>query len=119
MLTPYELAEEAVKVLDAKKAENIKVLETADVTVLADYFIVCTAGSTTHIKTLSDEVEKRLSELGEPPIRTEGYRAGGWVLVDFGCIVVHIFTEDTRQFYNLEHLWSDAPQKDISALLTK
>ncbi len=119
MLTPYELAEEAVKVLDAKKAENIKVLETADVTVLADYFIVCTAGSTTHIKTLSDEVEKRLSELGEPPIRTEGYRAGGWVLVDFGCVVVHIFTEETRQFYNLEHLWSDAPQKDISALLTK
>ena len=119
MLTPLEIANEAVKILDAKKAENVKMLHTGDVTVLADYFIICTASSTTHIKTLADEVDKALSEKGEPPIRVEGYRGGGWVLVDFGCVVVHIFTDEIRKFYNLEHLWSDAPQVDISALLTE
>jgi ribosome-associated protein len=119
MLTPLEMAQEAIKVLDAKKAENIRVLETHDVSVLADYFVICTATSTTHIKTLSDEVDKALSDKGEQPLRTEGYRSGGWVLVDFGCLVVHIFTDEARKFYNLEHLWSDAPQVDISALLTE
>ncbi len=118
MLTPLEIAEEAVKALDSKKAQDILVLETHDVTVLADYFIICTASSSTQIKTLSDEVDKVLSEKGEPALRTEGYRAGGWVLVDFGCVVIHIFLDDARKFYNLEHLWADAPRMDISHLLS-
>ena len=118
MLTPLEIANEAVKTLDNKKAQDIVVLETRDVTVLADYFIICTANSSTHIKTLSDEVDKVLSDKGEPALRTEGYRAGGWVLVDFGCVVIHIFTDETRKFYNLEHLWADALRMDISSLLT-
>ena len=119
MLTPLQLAHAAVKALDDKKAANIKVLETGNITVLADYFVICTANSSTHIKTLSDEVDKVLSELGEPPIRTGGHRGGGWILVDFGCVVVHIFTDEVRKFYNLEHLWSDAENLDISALLTE
>ena len=118
MLTPLEIAEAAVKTLDSKKAKDIVVLETRDVTVLADYFIICTAGSSTQIKTPSDEVDKALAEKGEPALRTEGYRAGGWVLVDFGCVVIHIFLEEARKFYNLEHLWADAPRMDISHLLT-
>ena len=117
MLTPNEMSELIVKALDAKKANNIKVLETRDITVLADYFIICTATSSTHIKSLSDEVEKVMKENGEPPLRTEGYRSGGWILVDFGCVVVHIFTDEARKFYNLEHLWQDAAEKDISALI--
>lgn len=119
MLTPLEVAQEAVKVLDAKKAIDIKMLETHDITVLADYFIICTASSITHVKSLSDEVEKILKEKGEPPLRTEGYRSGGWILVDFGCVVIHIFLDETRKFYNLEHLWGDAPQVDISQFLTE
>ncbi len=119
MLTPKEMCDIAVKTLDAKKAENIKVLETREVTVLADYFVICTAGNITHIKTLADEVDKALSDQGEAPLRTEGYHGGGWILVDFGCLVVHIFTDETRKFYNLEHLWSDATQVDVSDLITK
>lgn len=119
MLTPYEIAEIAVKALDSKKASNIKVLETRDVTVLADYFVICTATSSTHIKSLADEVEKALKDRDEAPLRTEGYRTGGWILVDFGCVVVHIFTDEARKFYNLEHLWADAGEKDISALITE
>lgn len=119
MLTPYEIAQEAVKALDSKKAGEIKVLETRDLTVLADYFVICTASTATHIKTLSDEVEKALAQLGENALRTEGQRSGGWVLVDFGCVVIHIFLDEARKFYNLEHLWSDAPEKDIAALIAQ
>jgi len=117
MLTPLELAKLAVKALDSKKAQNIKLLETGSLTVIADYFIICTATSTTQIKALTDEVDRVMTEAGEPSIRTEGYRDGGWVLVDFGCVVVHLFTEETRKFYNLEHLWADAPEVDLSALI--
>ena len=119
MLTPKEVMEEIVKALDSKKARNITVLKTDQVSVLADYFVICTAGSTTQIKTLSDETGKLLSELGEAPLRSEGYRSGGWVLLDFGCVVVHLFLQEMRQFYDLERLWSDAPTVDISGLLTE
>lgn len=119
MLTQGEVMEKIVKALDDKKAKNITVLKTAAITVLADYFVICTAGSTTQIKTLTDETSKKLAEAGEPPLRTEGYRQGGWILVDFGCVVVHIFLDEIRKFYDLERLWSDAERVDISALLTE
>jgi ribosome-associated protein len=118
MLTSLEVAELAVRALDSKKAKDIRVLKTKDITVLADYFIICTASSTTQIKTLADEVEKILKEKGEPALRTEGYRGGGWVLVDFGSIVVHLFLKDIREFYSLERLWRDASDVDISAWVT-
>jgi len=116
-LTPAQMAEAAVRALDDKKAKDIKLLCTTGLTVLADYFVLCTANSTTHIKTLSDEVDKVLSEMGEPPIRREGYRSGGWVLLDFGCVLVHIFLQETREFYNLERLWGDAEDIPVSSLL--
>ncbi len=119
MLTPQEVMEAIVRALDSKKARDITVLKTEKITILANYFVICTAGSTTQIKTLSDETGKTLSELGEPPLHNEGYRDGGWVLLDFGCVVVHIFLEDTRKFYDLERLWSDAEKVDISSLITE
>ncbi len=119
MLTCLEIAELAAKALDSKKANDIKVLETRDVTVLADYFVLCTASSTTQIKTLTDEVHKVLETNGEPPLRTEGYRKGGWVLIDFGCVVVHIFLKEIREFYALERLWGDAREVDTSAWITE
>ena len=119
MMTPQEVMEAIVRALDSKKARDITVLKTEQVSVLADYFVICTAGSTTQIKTLSDETGKALSELGEAPLRSEGYRSGGWVLLDFGCVVVHLFLQETRQFYDLERLWSDAPRVDIAHLLTE
>ncbi|NCB51855.1 MAG: ribosome silencing factor [Clostridia bacterium] len=115
--TPAQLAEAAVKALDDKQAKDIKLLRTTNLTVIADYFVICTATSTTHIKTLSDAVDKALSEMGEPPLRREGYRSGGWILLDFGCLIVHIFIKEMRDFYNLERLWSDAEEIPISSLL--
>ena len=115
MLTPYEIAKHVIQALDSKKAQEIKLLKTRDVTILADYFVICTASSTTQLKTLSDEVEKVLKQNDEPPLRREGNRAGGWVLIDFGCVVVHLFLKDARDFYMLERLWSDAEDVDFSA----
>ncbi len=118
MMTPKEIAETIVTTLDGKKAGDIKLLRTTDVTVLADYFVICTANSTTQIKTMADEVEAVLEAKGEPPLHREGYRSGGWVLIDFGCVVVHIFMDEARQFYNLERLWSNAEEIDISSIVT-
>ncbi len=117
MMTPKEIAELIVKTLDGKLAQDLKLLRTTDVTILADYFVICTATSTTQIKTLADEVETVLEAHGENKLHREGYRSGGWVLIDYGCVVVHIFMEEARQFYNLERLWADAEEIDLSALL--
>ena len=117
MKTPKEIAEAAVRALDMKNAHDIKLLHTTDVTVLADYFVICTATSPTQIKALADAVEMALEEVGEQKIHREGYRSGSWVLLDFGCVVVHLFMEEARQFYSLERLWADAKECDIAPLL--
>ena len=117
MLTSKEIAHLAVKALDDKLARDIQILKTDKVTVLADYFILCTAGNSTHGKTLADEVDKVLSQAGEQPLRREGYRSGGWTLLDFGCVVVHVFTQETRAFYNLERLWQDGKQVNLDGIL--
>ena len=113
------MAKKAVSILDMKKAVDIKLLKTADITIIADYFIIATASSTTQIKMLADELEKNFKELGEPPLRTEGYRGGGWVLVDFGCLVVHLFLKDVRAFYALERLWGDAAEVDVGDIISQ
>lgn len=117
MLKPLEVVTQAVKALDSKSAKDITVLRTEDITVIANYFVICTATSTTHIKTLTDEVEKVLEDKGEVALRKEGFRSGGWVLIDYGCVLVHVFFEDKRKFYSLERLWSDAEVVDAGKLL--
>lgn len=116
MLTPAEIAAIAAKALDDKKAKDVMVLKTAEQTVLADYFVICNGTSAPHIKALVDEVDKQLSEAGEPPIRREGLRSDIWVLMDFGSVIVHVFTDEARKFYNLERLWSDSQVIDPSSL---
>ncbi len=116
MLSPAEIAAVAAKALETKKAKDVKVLKTAEQTVLADYFVICNGTSSTHIKALVDEVDKELSQAGEPPIRREGLRSDIWVLMDFGCVIVHVFTDEARKFYNLERLWSDSEEIDPAAL---
>ena len=108
MLTPDKIVELAIGALENKKAKDITTLRTTEVTILADYFIICTATSVTHLKTLADEVEKVLKDNDEAPRRREGSRSSGWVLLDFACVVVHLFLQETREFYTLERLWSDA-----------
>ena len=117
MLNSREIAAIAAKALDDKKAKDVLVLKTANQTVIADYFVICNGSSAPHVKALVDEVDKQLSEAGEPPVRREGMRSDIWVLMDFGCVIVHIFTDEARQFYNLERLWSHAEQIDAMELI--
>ena len=118
-MTPKETAIVLAKALDSKKGIDIRVLETAHLTTLADYFVICTATSTTQVRALSDECEKTMKETtGELPHHVEGHRGGTWVLLDFSSVVVHIFMEDARKFYDLERLWSDATPVDLTDVLT-
>ena len=116
MLTPEEITAVAYRALEDKKAKDVKILKTAEHTVLADYFVICNGSSSTHIKALVDEVDKQLSEAGEPPMRREGLRSDIWVLMDFGSVIVHLFTDEARKFYDLERLWSDAEAVAPSSL---
>ena len=115
-MTANEIALTAVKALDSKKGQDIKCLETGHLTTLADYFVLCTATSTTQIKALADVCEKTLKDAGEPPHHVEGHRGGTWILLDFSSVVVHIFNEEAREFYDLERLWSDAAPVDLSGV---
>ena len=111
-----ELIKNIVKVLDEKKAEDIKIIETAELTIVADCFIVATGTSSTHVRSLSGEVEEELSKLGVEPEHIEG-RATGWILLDYGTVVVHIFDRQSREYYNIERLWQDAKIRTAEEIL--
>ena len=114
MLTAKEVAYEVTKALDSKKGMDIKLLRINDISSLADYFLICTGTSNTHVKTLCDYAEYTLEQLGEPLLGREGHRGNTWELLDYGSIVVHVFTQEAREFYSLERLWADAEDVDIS-----
>ena len=116
-MTANEIALTAVKALDSKKGQDIKCLETGHLTTLADYFVLCTATSTTQIKALSDVCEEAMERNGERVHHIEGHRGGTWVLMDFSSVVVHIFMDEDRKFYELERLWGDAQEEDLSQVL--
>ncbi len=117
MLTAKEVAYEVTKALDEKKGLNIKLLRINEVSSLADYFLICTGTSNTHVKTLCDYAEYTLEQLGEPMLGREGHRGNTWELLDFGTIVVHVFTEEAREFYNLERIWADAEAVDLKDII--
>ena len=119
MLSEKEMISIAVKALDDKKGKDIKALHTAGQTTLADYFVICSGASNTQVRALADAVEEAMSKAGEEPHHIEGHRDGTWVLMDYSAVVVHIFTEEAREFYDLERLWKDAKDVDISPLLVQ
>ena len=117
MLTAKEVAYEVTKALDAKKGLNISLLRIDQVSSLADYFLICTGTSNTHVKTLCDHAEYTMEQLGEPLLGREGHRGNSWELLDFGSVVVHVFTEEAREFYSLERLWADAENVDLKEII--
>jgi len=117
MLAPKEIAIAVTKALDEKKGMDIKLLKIDRISSLADYFLICTGTSNTHVKTLCDYAEFTLEELGEPMLGREGHRGNSWELLDYGTIVIHVFTDEARKFYDLERLWADAEKVDLSDIV--
>lgn len=105
-----------VDAIENKKGINIKILKIDDITIIADYFVIASGTSNTHIKALADEVEFKMEQSGFPINHREGYEEGKWVLLDYNSVIVHIFYPETRDFYSLEKLWSDATEIDINTL---
>ncbi len=116
-MEPYEMAVVLARALDSKKGQDIKVLKTGDLTTLADYFVLCTATSSTQVKAMSDACEEAVEAHGERVHHIEGHRGGTWLLMDFSSVVVHVFTDEARKFYDLERLWSDAQEVDLAQVL--
>ena len=102
-----ELAEAIAEVLDSKKARDIKVLYVEDKTVIAEYFVVCTGNSSTQVKALAGEVEYKLGLRGVDPYSVEGRDNNAWLLLDYSNVIVHIFSREAREFYNLDKLYED------------
>ena len=102
------LAIALARALDARKAQDIRVLKVEDLTTVTDYFVIATGTSTTHVGALADEAEFALSRQGVEPLRTEGHDCKRWVLLDYGTVIVHVFTKEAHDYYDLEHLWADA-----------
>ncbi len=117
MLSAKETAIVAAKALDDKKAQNLILLEVRSVTALTEYMLLATGTSDTHLRTLSDEVEKKMEEAGETVCHREGFRGDTWIVMDFSGVMVHIFTAETRKFYDLERLWGDAPLVPLDDIL--
>ena len=111
-----ELAHAIFDILDAKKAEKIQVLRVHDQTVITDYFVLCSGRSSTQVKSLGGEVEFKLGLRGVNPAHYEGRDNGNWVVLDYSTVIVHIFSRESREFYNLEKLYSDAEEIQFPAI---
>lgn len=116
LLVSKNLAKEAYKALDDRLGKDIRILDVHEVSVLADYFIICSGESNKQVQALTDNVEEKLSALGYPPEHVEGYRDGTWILMDFGRIIVHIFNKEARLFYDLERIWSRGKAIEVQDL---
>ena len=112
-MTSLETAKMAVKALDSKKALDIKVIKIQDISAIADYFVIATGTSSTHVKALADEVEAQLDEAGISVSHVEGYRSNSWILLDYVDVVVHVFSDEAREYYDLDRLWQDGEIIDI------
>ncbi len=113
----FDILKIAANALNEKKAKELNAVKIGDLTVLSDYFLMCTATSSTHVRALCDEVEDKLEQAGIRPHHIEG-RSTGWIVLDYGSVIVHIFSHTEREFYGLDKMWSDAENVDLSKILT-
>ncbi len=113
-MTPKEMALLLARALDSKKGKDIRVLETDGLTTLADYFVLSTGASAPQLKAMADEAEHQMKEAGIVPHHIEGHRGGTWILQDYGDVVLHLFSPEARSFYDLDRLWQDAKEVDLT-----
>lgn len=116
-MNSYEQSILTAKAISSKKGLNIKLIEIGDISSLADYMVIATGTSSTHVKAIADEVEYQLGEAGISVSHIEGYRSNSWILLDYVDVIVHIFSDEAREFYDLERLWQDGKEIDISDIV--
>lgn len=116
-MNSYEQSILTAKAISSKKGLNIKLIEIGDISSLADYMVIATGASSTHVKAIADEVEYQLDEAGISVSHIEGYRSNSWILLDYVDVIVHIFSDEAREFYDLERLWQDGKEIDISDIV--
>ena len=116
-MTSLETARIAAKALSDKKGLDIRVIRINDISVLADYMVIATGTSSTQVKAMSDNVEYELDKAGISVSHIEGYRSNSWILMDYIDVIVHVFMEEARNFYDLERLWKDGEIIDVSNIL--
>ena len=115
-MNSIDILKTAAEALNEKKAVDLFATKISELTVLTDYFLIANGTSTTHVRSLAEEVEEKLSKAGVEPKSIEG-RATGWILLDYGSVVVHVFTKEARDTYSLERLWVDGEQVDLVELI--
>ena len=116
-MTTLEQAKETAKILSEKKGLDIKVIEISDVSVIADYMVIATGTSSTHVKALADEVEYQLDKAGISVSHIEGYRSNTWILLDYIDVIVNVFSDEAREFYDLDRLWQDGKAVDLTGIV--
>ncbi|MBR3972021.1 MAG: ribosome silencing factor [Ruminococcus sp.] len=118
-MTPFEHAVEAAKILSDKKASNLNVIKIAELSSLGDYMVLATGNNSTHVKALADELEFQLKGMGLPVHHIEGHRSDSWILLDYTDVLVHIFSDEAREYYGLDRLWQDGEIVDLSGYITE
>lgn len=118
-MTSLELAKLAVKTIDGKRGSQIKLIKVDGVSVIADYFVIATGHSSTQVKAIADAVEYELKEAGENASHIEGHRNDSWILLDYIDVIVHVFSEEAREFYDLDKMWADGEIVDISDIVVE
>ena len=116
-MTSYEQAILAAKAIDSEKGLDIQLIEISDVSVLADYMVIATGTSSTHVKALADEIEYKLDAAGVSVSHIEGYRSNTWILLDYVDVIVNVFSDEARKFYDLDRLWQDGKPVDLTGII--
>ena len=116
-MNSYEQSILTAKAISSKKGLNIKLIEIGDISSLADYMVIATGTSSTHVKALADEVEYKLDQAGISVSHIEGYRSNSWILLDYIDVIVNVFDDEARDFYDLERLWQDGESVDLTGIV--
>lgn len=116
MIDSKQMVKLAVQAIEDKKGEEIRVIDIQSVSVMADYFIIAHGNNSNQVQAMVDAVEQALGKEGAIPKQIEGYRSGGWILMDYGDVIVHAFAKDERLFYDLERIWRDGTIIDAKEL---